>query len=330
MIRVLLFSELFSDKRGGGIKRYCNNLVKLFANHPDIQVTYSTLKVKGNRVLGSKLNLEQLKEELNKYKPNIVHLNGYTSRMVRQVVSLSRDMQFKVVYTPHWHPFKTMKLGLLKELYFNLFIRPCIKKMSGIVAINNDDFRFLSHYSNQVVQIPHWLPNVTLRQSSVSKDLQHQEGNILFVGRTTDKNKGLDYLVKLPQTNLKFHIVGQHCGIERPDFKFYSDISDDELGWLYDTSSLLVVPSRYEAFSYASLEALCHNTPILVSNSVKITDYLPNGVYTKCNPENTDELLTVINKAQKIRIEDSSFLEVFDPIKARKKYEEFYKNSLMD
>ena len=43
-----------------------------------------------------------------------------------------------------------------------------------------------------------------------------------------------------------------------------------------------MVPSRYEAYSYVTLEALANYTPVLVSDRVRIADYLQEEHGVSC------------------------------------------------
>jgi glycosyltransferase involved in cell wall biosynthesis len=47
-------------------------------------------------------------------------------------------------------------------------------------------------------------------------------------------------------------------------------VSDECIEALYDDSSIVVFPSRYEGFSFPALEAMYHDTPVTCSDSSSI------------------------------------------------------------
>lgn len=93
---------------------------------------------------------------------------------------------------------------------------------------------------------------------------------VLFVGRN-DTNKGIEHLYSLPD-NYRVHCVCKGT-VKRNDFILHQNLGDAELACLYRQASVVVVPSRYEAFSLVALEALQYHTPVVISERVRIGDY---------------------------------------------------------
>jgi glycosyltransferase involved in cell wall biosynthesis len=138
-----------------------------------------------------------------------------------------------------------------------------------VFNINKDDsVQFRKSHSN-VLTIPHWS-----KFEHPVKDIKKDPKMILFVGRLNESNKGFEHLYHLPEGLYEIHCVGNGDITMRSDMIHHTNISDNELMDLYLKASLLVVPSRYEAFSYVSIEALMCNTPIVISDRVRIADYL--------------------------------------------------------
>lgn len=197
--------------------------------------------------------------------------------------------------------------------------------MNAIVTINNEDTLFFKRFSNKVFQISHW----KYFQNKEEVGIVQRLGNrLLFIGRTNDKNKGFDYLRYLPKDKYDIQIVGDYIKTDRTDFHFNYNITDKQLIELYKSSSALLIPSRYEAFSYVALEALSFGTKILISDRVRIADYLPNGSYIVFKYGNIRSFINSVDKIKDSSINADNILEKFEPIYAYEKYKRMY-TSLM-
>ena len=146
---------------------------------------------------------------------------------------------------------------------------------------------------------------------------------ILFVGRN-EENKGIDYLYKLPSK----YVV--HCvtkgKLQRSDFIVHSDVSDEELDLLYRKASLVVIPSRYEAFSYVALEAFAHGTPIVMSDRVQIANYLEGkSGYSIFSYGDYQDFLSAVDKTIGIDVDVNGILSIFDKNVIKNKYANIYK-----
>lgn len=103
-------------------------------------------------------------------------------------------------------------------------------------------------------------------------------------------------------------------------------MSDSELLKLYFQASLLVVPSRYEAFSYVVLEALNCGTPVLVSNRVRIVDHLQNvSGYTVFPYGDKSAFVASIDKAMNVKVDIDAIRNIFSEKKIQKSLYDIYK-----
>lgn len=321
-MKVLIFAQHPKGTDGGGINRYCSLLSKLFKSDNDIDVIYSTLlPVLKNAWLGAEFNISEVLDEINRITPDIIHLNGYTTQIIRQVSKIARKRGIKLVYTAHWHPFETMNRAILKRLYFYNFVRPYLKEMDAIVTINNEDTAFFTRYSDKVFQIPHWM--YVDRNINIT-NINKVKNRLLFIGRTSDKNKGFSYLTYLPKDKFDVQIVGEYIETGRDDFHFNTNISEERLVELYKSSSLLLIPSRYEAFSYVALEALSFGTQILISDKVRIADYLPDNSYGVFKYGDINSFLQNVNRADNLLPPSDEVLDMFQPKLAYEKYRSMY------
>lgn len=203
---------------------------------------------------------------------DVIHVNGYTAWGTRQALRMAKEMNKKVVYTAHWHPFSKLRHPFLGRLFFNLFLKPYIRKYAdAVTTINNEDTAFFSAFHDNVVQIPHWNVNEVKADTTIVR----KPNMIVFVGRINDPVKGFFHILSLPEGLYDIHCVGKgDLNTERKDITHHINIPQAELDRLYAEASLVIIPSKYEAFSFVALEALAEGTPVLMSENVRIADYL--------------------------------------------------------
>lgn len=256
----------------GGIERHCSNIIDLFYNDKDISVSFLAKEdvkykyIRGiNKVLFSK---SDLCDKIESSGADIIHIHGFASLIVPQVIDCAYKLGKKIVYTAHFHPFRTLDNPNLGKLFFHLLLKPHLSKIDTIIAINQEDYEFFQRYNENVIMMPHWINTESKELPLVSR----VKNMLLYIGRT-DANKGVDYLYSLPNDKYEIHCVSKGI-FNRTDFIIHNNISDQELEELYLKASVVLIPSKYEAFSYVALEALQRGTPIVISDNVRIKDYL--------------------------------------------------------
>lgn len=260
------------NSKSNGIDKYCNALRNMFAEDNEINI----LPIENHPMVKSRFLKERfakgvLCDLFNDKGIDVVHINGFASFSVIQAFWYAKKAKKKIVYTAHWHPFQYLNHPTRAKAFFYFFLKPLVKRYADtVVTINDEDTVFFKKFHKKVVQIPHWIDTTVLKPMAIEKTPRM----VLFVGRYNDPNKGSEHLSYLPEGKYDIHCVGPCNDNLRGDMTSHVNIPFDELCSLYAKSSLLVVPSRYEAFSYVTLEALNYGTPVLLSNRVRIADYL--------------------------------------------------------
>lgn len=258
------------ENASGGIDNYCHKLAELFKNDHDLApVPVGDIPVINSHFFHYYYNQKALIREIK--EADVVHINGYTAMGTVQALWTSKRCGKRVIYTAHWHPFKYLRHPFLASLFFKVFMKESIVKCADVVTtINAEDEKFFRSFCPAVVRIPHWLSDLPYQDN-----IKKKPGMILFVGRLDDPVKGIDILLSLPKGEYDIHCVGHGVPpIHRSDITFHTNSNDEELNRLYSEASLVVVPSKYEAFSYVTLESLLHGTPVVVSDRVRIADYI--------------------------------------------------------
>ena len=270
MVTVLQIRETPLSK-SDGLDANVQGLIRLFANDEEVCLLPTTdYTVHHIPFIGqSFIDKGEICASIEQTNPDVIHVHGAYSFTLPVAVSCARKYNKPVVLSPHFHPFWALRRPLAGKIFFDLITRHVLKKVDTVFTINNEDTEIISRHHKNVVKLPHWskFPPET---TEMCKD----ESMILFVGRLAESNKGFEHLWHLPEGEYQIHCVGSGEVPLRSDMQRHFNISDDELHDLYRKASLLVVPSRYEAFSYAALEALMCGTPVVCSDRVRIVDYL--------------------------------------------------------
>jgi len=321
-IKVLQIREP-STSKCAGVDSNCQGLIELFRGDDEIQML-PTLEYTWHKepILHQHwLDGKEICESIEKYKPDIVYVHGATTFSLPVAVNSAKKYGLPVVFSPHFHPFYALRRPLMGKVYFNLITKKVLKKVDLVFNINKEDSALFTQYHSNVVTVPHWS-----KFEPSSETVEKNPNMILFVGRIDETNKGYEHVFHLPEGKYEIHCVGRGDIPLRSDMTRHYNISDDELKKLYMQASLLAVPSRYEAFSYVSIEALMCNTPIVISNRVRIGDYLEGmegvGVFQYRDYEDFEYKVehTIGKKVDTVKVR-----ELFNPERIKQIYKEAYK-----
>lgn len=303
----------------GGTDTYCKALYNLFQGDDDLEpLPVEDIPDRRSRLFHYYYKPQALREAIS--RADIVHINGYTALGSIQAFVEAKRQGKRVVYTAHWHPFECLGHPLLGKLFFHLVFKHAIRRYADVVTtINREDTQFFKAIHPDVRQIPHWFTPLPLETRPAKK-----ENMILLVGRADNPVKGIEHLYHLPEGQYEVHCVGRGH-IERKDFHQHIGVTDEELAKLYAEASLLVIPSKYEAFSYAALEAMSYGTPVLMSERVRIADYL-DGVkgYQIFQYGDYDEFVRKVATTIGIAVDSEFIVRQFSPEKDKESYRKLY------
>ncbi|MCR5679641.1 MAG: glycosyltransferase family 4 protein [Prevotella sp.] len=323
MPKILLIRENLK----GGTDNYCKVLHRLLGHDNDCQVLPVT------DIPHVKSALYHYKYEEQVLRPyieqaDIVHVNGYTAQGTIDAMRLAHRLGKKIVYTGHWHPFSCLRHPALGKLFFNMKMKRAIMRYADVVTtINNEDTRFFSSFFPNVVQIPHPL-NEQCRTDEPSEASigQRDPQMILFVGRIDDPVKGFEQIYALPEGHYHIHCVGKGVlPAERSDITHHVNIPTEELTALYQKASLLVVPSKYEAFCFVALEALSQGVPVVMSERVRIADYLTGTAgWAVYRYGDTKDFIAKVEQTLGQTVSIDRIRHIFDPQAIAGKYKQIY------
>ncbi len=209
-------------------------------------------------------------------KPRLVHLHGSSSLFTVQAAHACHCHRIPFVWTPCFHPFWSQKYPLLSGVYFKALERRVMGHARRVFTLSLQEQRF---FRSQ-------LPGARVELVRAGVDLQHRaepapaakRKALLFVGRRSP-NKGFQHLAAIDDWLAAERIRVTAVTDPKPGEALKSinctgPLDERSLNQAYATARACVVPSSYESFSYAVVEALAHGTPVISSDQVGVMDHV--------------------------------------------------------
>ncbi len=211
-------------------------------------------------------------------------------------------------YLFHKKPALLIKLHTPESIIFSWNNDPCsadnslikvieefwIMKARKLLCISVEMPKVLSRYYKLD------FPEVTQHFNPVNIDLFKPDckcddikNAVLYVGRL-EFRKGVHVLIRaIPEVlkvfpSVKFIFIGKDCGMKSyltkkiqefdcaKSIVFFDHISQDDLPYYYQTSTLCVIPSLWENFPYTCLEAMSCGKPVVASSVGGIVEIVKN------------------------------------------------------
>ncbi len=153
----------------------------------------------------------------------------------------------------------------------------------------------------------------------------------LFVGRV-EFSKGDEILFRIIQQlkDILFVIVtSSNLKLKSHNVKVFSNIAFEEMPLFYSACDFLILPSYYESFSFAILEALACNLPVIAYKNAVIPEFAkyPIGVIVK--KQNPQEYIKAIDYVLNNKFENlRKIAENFSLTKFKKNYENLFRKIL--
>lgn len=227
----------------------------------------------------------------------------------------------------HYPTTKTSLLGPLtywtKYTAYRMVLAHAAKKARHIITVSNyskQDIQKTLHTLSEQISVTPLGPTIsikstpTINQQKILDAYGIKKPYILYVG-VAFPHKNLSGLLKawnlyqeryndtrttlvfVGKTNYFYQQLSEEMG--RVNKVLHTGfIPDDELGTIYQNSSLYVMPSFYEGSALPSLEAIAYNIPVISSNTTCLPEILGNGALY-FNPANITEIAETINQGLK-------------------------------
>lgn len=237
-------------------------------------------------------------------RPDIIHLHStYAGALIRLWFMIAPGWRPRIVYCAHGWSFNMQVPESRRRIYAfleRLFARVtdaivCISKFEHDQAIKRGLPRDLLHRINNGINDKQMLRDRHPPGPS-HMGLPATGIHLLFVGRQ-DRQKGFDILIDamrlLQSKAITLHVVGDTVvsprGTEAPDppnVIRYGWKPRDEVETFLAGADALVMPSRWEGFGLAAVEAMRQELPVCASNVDALPEIVREGVSGYLFPPN--------------------------------------------
>ena len=178
------------------------------------------------------------------------------------------------------------------------------------VALNHDQLGRMCDFTGKVALIQNGLDIKVEKNPKKISALRERyaitprDFVILYIGRMFDRQKNVSTLIRAFKgalgDNLRLLLVGDGPSLQNyrklaegdKRIIFGGGAKDDDVGTIYDISSLFVLPSFWEGFSLTILEAAAHSLPMILSSNAYVDDLKGEGLgrIASFDPHNVEEL----------------------------------------
>jgi glycosyltransferase involved in cell wall biosynthesis len=283
----------------GGVTEYVRNLSQALSLQHDVTVLAAEISgIQPRKDIIEGIKVERYKrlfpgtfyfspdllKKIGKYSYDVVHAHNYVTFPFQ--ISYKTNYK-KLILSPHFHGFSQHFFGnLLLSLYSPVGKR-ILEKADTIIAVSQYEKELLQKklsFKKDIQVIPCGL---NLNEYHEKNDNNNCNKSLLYVGRLA-KSKGILDLIKvMKQLNdkisltiigrgpLKDHIIKlvSDLGIQKR-VHLYENLPRYDLLKFYRESDLLVLLSKYEAYSIVVAEALMSGTRCLVSDTSALHEWI--------------------------------------------------------
>ncbi|NWJ48302.1 MAG: glycosyltransferase family 4 protein [Chloroflexi bacterium] len=260
---------------------------------PDVYLVGNVVPIKANGSVARitlSLNLSsKIKQILLDEQFDVVHVHEPLMPALPLTVLLNSN----AVNIGTFHAFSQSHIGYY---YMRPFLRPFVNKLDGRIAVSKPALEFIRQYFRGNYEI---IPNgIDLsrfeEENEPITELTDGKLNILFVGRFSERRKGLKFLlrayntVKMQIPNARLVIVGKgetkgyqnylnRNGIK--DVVFTGFVPDEMLPRYYRSCHVFCAPSiGGESFGIILLEAMASGLPVIASDIPGYASVLQHGL----------------------------------------------------
>jgi glycosyltransferase involved in cell wall biosynthesis len=271
---------------------------------------------RSGRDLSSLLRLAaSIHRAISTHAPDIVHLHStFAGAVGRSLMPLFRTRPI-VIYCPHGWAFD-MEISRQWRTLIRLFERLMAASTDAVINVSRHEealSRSLGIDHRKSRTIISGIADLSNGIGSVDLRPEKELTNLLFVGRL-DRQKGIDLLlVRYPDwsaESVHLYVAGDTVvsakGAPTQEFDkitFLGWQRRDRIPALLEACDLLIVPSRWEAFGIAVLEAMRSSRPVAVSNRGGLPELVEEGVTGFIfEPERITELVRFVSTLGRERL----------------------------
>ena len=269
--------------------------------------------------------------ECRKDKIDVLHSPCLTAPLALKQPSVVTIHDMIWYYPNRYSPSKVLfSERSLINWYYKVFAYFSAKKAKYIITISNASKQaIVSHLKliNEKIFITleapssnyRYIDNKSLIKSALKKyDLPEK---FIFGLGSADPRKNIEFLINafvlIPDNDLHLVIVWNHYSLTtqlkvliqnlnlQRQVHFLSEISDQDLLYLYNAAEVFVFPSLEEGFGLPPLEAMACGTPVIAANNSSIPEIVGDAalLFNARNPSELKDLILRVTENESLRKE---------------------------
>ena len=270
-----------------------NEIYVIYENHSIKNFFWKFKKYKWVYFLKKKNPKKKIQNILKSITPDKLIIGGYN---MKYESFFKINLNYKLFY---WLERLNEK-NVYKNLIRHLVLKFKLKNADGILAIGEDAKKYYEQYNDNVINLPYSIK--TNRQNILKKKYKL---NFLFVGQLI-KRKGLEFLIdaisKINNISMNFTIVGSgHLKnkikkIKNTNLIYYDFLNKEKLKKIYDKNSVLILPSIFDGWGVAIIEAMSRGLAIVSNQNVgAFNEYIKHNVNGREIKHSTKSIINEIN-----------------------------------
>lgn len=248
---------------------------------------------------------------LKKESCDILHVHSFQAfPALFAHLAMGRDRAKKFIFTPHFHPKGGTAFRTALRMLYDRIQKRVLFRADRVVCVSKHEKKLLNNKFNLPLRKMAHVPNgIDMKRfENLPKVKNNSDFQMLFVGRLEKYKRVQWILVSLkrliemyPNKDIRFVIVGD--GPYKKDLvglcsrlelganvDFKQNLTPRELLKEYCKCDVFVMPSEYEAFSIATLEALACGKAVIASNVGGLAELVDKKFLIE-NQNDLDELL---------------------------------------
>lgn len=207
-----------------------------------------------------------------------------------------------VIFFKYLIHLRTYGINILKNASKIVFLTPAYKsRLYSFSCLK----RLVPYIESKCIVIPNGIDNIWINNAKKRKTINLETLELLYIGRFI-KRKNIINLLKateiLNMNGIKCHLALVGDGIEKnrivnyilgkKEFSYYGKINDfNKLLELYSKSDIFTMPSSFETFGLAYIEALSQGVPVIFLKDEGISGLYGNEIGEELKSYHTNDIV---------------------------------------
>lgn len=240
----------------------------------------------------SKMSVSNIKRIVKTVNPDIIHAHDFTASIIAAFASCGKPVISHIHNNPPWIKKYCLYSFAYRTACFNF------KKILGVSSSVFDEYVFGKQIKCKSKVIGNPIDIEAIRKKAGAADAA-DKFDVVFLGRLTEQKDPLKFLniiakLKKNKTDVKAVMIGDgelrravEEKIDSLNLKnnvVLAGFLDNPYGIL-ENSKILCMPSRWEGFGLAAIEALALGVPVAASGVGGIVDIVDSSCGLLCNTD---------------------------------------------